>query len=161
MKFILFVLFFLISDLVQSQCFDILSKRLENLETIPYSLVDKRVYDIESGKTYSVKISNVQFKTKLGFLIQTNGVTDSIDVTLTTLNRKVLARKIIKNDDCILRYEPFKKSENYFLLIKVPSSKDKQKGCLGLLILERVTKKPFKRIQKIRWKFEETLESVN
>lgn len=161
MKFFLFSLFLLISGLVKAQCFSILSNKLETLETIPYSLVDKRVYDIESGKIYSVKISNVQFKSKLAFLIQTYGVADSIDVTLTTLNRKVLAKKIIKNDDCILRYEPFKKSENYFLLIKIPTSKEKQKGCLGLLILERVTKRPFKKVQKIRWKFEETLESKN
>jgi len=133
---------------------------LEDLENIPYSLVDKIVYDVESGKTYSVKISNVQFKTKLGFLIQTYGIDDSIDVTLTTLNRKVLSRKIIKNDDCILRYEPFKKSENYFLLIKIPFSKEKQKGCLGLLIMERITKRPFSKVQKIKWKFEESLEST-
>ena len=160
MKFYLFYLFLLISNLANGQCFDVLYKKLEDLENIPYSLVDKIVYDVESGKTYSVKISNVQFKTKLGFLIQTYGIDDSIDVTLTTLNRKVLSRKIIKNDDCILRYEPFKKSENYFLLIKIPFSKEKQKGCLGLLIMERITKRPFSKVQKIKWKFEESLEST-
>jgi len=161
MKFCLFSLLFLISNLVCGQCFDILSTKLDNLEVIPYSLVDKRVYDVESGKTYTVKISDVQFKTKLAFLIQTHGIADSIDVTLITLNWKVLSRKIVKNGDCILRCDPFKKSENYFLLIKIPPTKEVQKGCLGLLILKRETKRAFKKVQKIEWKFEEVLERPN
>ena len=144
-----------------SQCFDILSKKLENLETIPYSLVDKKVYEVESGKSYIIKVSDVKFKTKLIFLIQTHGIVDSIDVTLTTLNWKILARKTINNDDCILRNEPFKKSENYFLLIKIPPSKDKKKGCLGLLILKRETKRAFEKIQKIKWKFKEISDTSN
>jgi len=161
MKFYLFYLFLFISNLGYGQCFDVLSKKLENLETIPYSLVDKIVYDVESGKTYTIKISNVQFKTKLAFLIQTYGIVDSIDVTLITLNWKILSKKTIKNDDCILRYDPFKKSENYFLIIKIPPTKDKQKGCLGLLILKRETKRTFGKLQKIKWKFEESLETPN
>jgi len=142
-----------------SQCFEKINYKLDNMEVIPYSLVDKKVYDVESGKTYTVKISDVKFKTKFLFLIQTHGIADSIDVTLRTLNWKVLARKIIKNDDFILRCEPFKKSENYFLLIKIPPTKEVQKGCLGLFILKRETKRGFKKVQKIEWKFEEVLET--
>jgi len=147
------------SNLVYGQCFDALSKKLDNIEAIPYSLFDKKVYEVESGKTYTVTISDVQFKTKFLFLIQTDGIPDSIDVTLSTLNWKVLAKKTFKNDDFILRCEPFKKSENYFLLIKIPPTKEVQKGCLGLLILKRETKRAFKKLQKIEWKFEEVLET--
>lgn len=161
MKFLFVFIFLIISEFCKSQCFSQLSSELDKLEKIPYSLMDKRVYDIESGKTYCIKLSRIPYRTKLGFLIQTDGVSDSIDVTLTTLNRKILAKKLITNKDCILRHEPFKKTENYFLLIKIHFSKEKQKGCLGLLILERITKRPLGRVQKIRWKFEETLEKPN
>lgn len=158
MKFIILLIAFLFMNfgVTKSQCFNLLSTKLDNIEKLPYSLIDKRVYDIKSGNIYSVKLSNISYKTKLAFLVQSFGVKDSVDVTLTTLNRRVLAKKLLTNEDCILRYEPFKKTENYFLLIKIPYSQEKKIGCIGILILERVTKKPFTKIQKIEWKFEST-----
>jgi len=124
------------------------------MEKIPYLLVDKKVLEIETDKSYSVKISDVKFKKKLIFLFQSNNIGDTIYVELVTLNRKILSKKTITNEDFILRYEPFRKSENYYLLIKTVKSKEKKKGCLGLVILERVTNRPFKKIQKIEWKLE-------
>jgi hypothetical protein len=126
------------------------------MEILPYILYDKLVYDVQSGKSFYVKISDISYKTKLAFLFQSENLGDSLDVSLITLNWKVLSKKIITKDDFIIRYEPMKKSENYFLVIKSkPILDDFGKpisGCIGIAILERVTKKPFKSIQKIEWK---------
>lgn len=156
MRVFLLTLFLFISNLSFSQCFQLLANKLDSIEFLPYILYDKLVYDVKSGKSFYVKISDVSYKTKLAFLFQSENLGDSLDVSLITLNWKVLSNKIITKDDFILRYEPMKKSENYFLVIKSkPILNDVGKpisGCVGIAILERVTKKPFKSIQKIEWK---------
>jgi hypothetical protein len=156
MRVFLLLFFLFISNLSFSQCFQLLANKLDSVEILPYILYDKLMYDVKSGKSFYVKISDVSYKTKLAFLFQSENLGDSLDVSLITLNWKVLSKKIITKDDFILRYEPMKKSENYFLVIKSkPILNDVGKpisGCLGIAILERVTKKPFKSIQKIEWK---------
>lgn len=156
MRVFLLTLFLFISNLSFSQCFQLLANKLDSIDIIPYALYDKLMYNVQSGKSFYVKISDVSYKTKLAFLFQSENLGDSLDVSLITLNWKVLSKKIITKDDFILRYEPMKKSENYFLVIKSkPILNDVGKpisGCIGIAILERVTKKPFKSIQKIEWK---------
>jgi hypothetical protein len=156
MRVFLLTLFLFISNLSFSQCFQLLANKLDSIDIIPYALYDKLMYDVESGKSFYVKISDVSYKTKLAFLFQSENLGDSLDVSLITLNWKVLSKKIITKDDFILRYEPMKKSENYFLVIKSkPILNDVGKpisGCIGIAILERLTKRPFKQIQKIEWK---------
>jgi hypothetical protein len=156
MRVFLFLTLFLITNTLYSQCFELLSNKLDSIDIIPYALYDRVVYDVESGKSFYVKISDVSYKTKLAFLFQSENLGDSLDVSLITLNWKVLAKKIITKDDFILRYEPVKKSENYYLMIKSkPILNDIGKpisGCVGIAILERVTRKPFRSIQKIEWK---------
>jgi len=129
------------------------------MDIIPYGLREKSVYNIPSGKTISLKIRDVKYKSKFAFLFQWHDLGDTMDVTLITLNWKVLARKTITKDDYILRYEPFKKSENYFLIVttkvKLDSNKKPLTGCLGMAVLERLVKRPFKQIQKIGWKVED------
>ena len=153
-----FILLF-VTHLSNSQCFELLSNKLDSIGNVPYGLHGKGVYSIPSGKTISLKISDVKYKSKLAFLFQWCDLGDTIDVSLITLNWKVLARKNITKNDCILRYEPFKKSENYYLIVttkvKIDSNKKPLTGCLGMAILERLTKRPFKQIQKIDWKIED------
>ena len=157
MRVFLFLILFLITNTSYSQCFELLSNKLDSIDIIPYALYDRVVYDVESGKSFYVKISDVSYKTKLAFLFQSENLGDSLDISLITLNWKVLAKKIITKDDFILRYEPVKKSENYYLMIKSkPILNDIGKpisGCVGIAILERVTRKPFRSIQKIEWKY--------
>lgn len=156
MRVFLLLFFLFISNLSFSQCFQLIANKLDSMEILPYILYDKLVYDVQSGKSFYVKISDISYKTKLAFLFQSENLGDSLDVSLITLNWKVLSKKIITKDDFIIRYEPMKKSENYFLVIKSkPILDDFGKpisGCIGIAILERVTKKPFKSIQKIEWK---------
>jgi len=158
-KLILTILFSFILNLAHSQCYELLSDKLDSMDIIPYSLHEKSVYSIPSGKTISLKIRNVKYKNKFAFLFQWYDLGDTMDVTLMTLNWKILARKTITKNDCILRYEPFKKSENYFLIVTTKAKLDANKkpltGCLGMAILERLTKRPFKQIQKIDWKVED------
>ncbi len=158
-KFILTILFSFIFNLAHTQCYELLANKLDSIDIIPYTLVDKFVYGFQSGKTISVKLSNVRYKQKLGFIFQSKDLGDTIDVYLMTLNRKLLASKTITNQDYFLRYDPFKKSENYFLIIstkqRLDSSKRPIKGCLGLVILERVKSKTFSKVQKIKWKIED------
>ena len=157
MRVFLFLILFLVTNTLYSQCFELLSNKLDSIDIIPYALYDRVVYDVESGKSFYVKISDVSYKTKLAFLFQSENLGDSLDVSLITLNWKVLTKKIITKDDFILRYEPVKKSENYYLMIKSkPILNEIGKpisGCVGIAILERVTRKPFKSIQKIEWKY--------
>jgi hypothetical protein len=131
---------------------------MDTIKNIPYGLHEKSVYDVPSGKTINLKISHVEYKSKFAFLFQWHDLGDTMYVTLMTLNKKILARKTITKNDCILRYEPFRKSENYFLIVTTGVKLDEDKkpltGCLGMLILERLTKRPFKKIQKIDWKIE-------
>jgi hypothetical protein len=156
MRFFLFLILFFISNISFSQCFELLSNKLDSTKNIPYGLHEKSVYDIPSGKSISLKIYDVKYKSKFVFLFQWYDLGDTIDVTLITLNWKVLARKTLTKNDCILRYEPFKKSEDYFLIVttkvKLGDNKKPLTGCLGMAILERLTKRPFKQIQKIEWK---------
>ena len=159
MKLLFTILFCLFFGTAHSQCFELLSKKLDSTENVPYGLYEKSTYNIQSGKTISLKVRNVKYKSKLAFLFQWTDLGDTIDVSLITLNWKVLARKTLTKNDCILRYEPFKKSENYYLIVttkvKLDSNKKPLTGCLGMAILERLTKRPFKAIQKIEWKSED------
>jgi hypothetical protein len=158
-KLILTILFSFILNLAHSQCYELLSNKLDSSKNLPYGLYEKSVYNIPSGKTFSLKVDNVKYKSKLVFLFQWNDLGDTIDVTLITLNWKVLAKKTLTKNDYILRYEPFKKSEDYYLIVttkvKLDSNKKPLTGCLGMAILERLTKRPFKQIQKIDWKVED------
>ena len=159
MKIFLTILFFLIFGTAHSQCFELLSNKIDSMEIIPYYLHDKLEYAVESGNTVVVTISDVEYKSKRFFLFQQNDLGDTLDVALMTLNRKVLARKYITKNDYILRCDPFWKSGNYFLVITTKEKLDDINkpviGCLGIAILERLTKRPFKKIQKIDWKIKD------
>ena len=159
MKLLFTIIFCFIFNLAHSQCYELLSNKLDSMDIIPYGLREKSVYNIPSGKSISLKIRDVKYKSKFAFLFQWHDLGDTMDVTLITLNWKVLARKTITKDDYILRYEPFKKSENYFLIVttkvKLDSNKKPLTGCLGMAVLERLAKRPFKKIQKIDWKVED------
>lgn len=150
---IVFCLFF---GTAHSQCFELLSNKIDSMEIIPYYLHDKLVDEVESGNTVVITISDVEYKSKRFFLFQQSDLGDTLDVALMTLNKKVLARKYITKDDYILRCDPFWKSGNYFLVITTKKKLDDINkpviGCLGIAILERLTKRPFKKIQKIDWK---------
>jgi len=158
-KLILTILFSFIFNLVHSQCYELLSNKLDSSKNLPYGLYEKSVYNIPSGKTFRLKVDNVKYKSKLVFLFQWNDLGDTIDVSLITLNWKVLAKKTLTKNDYILRYDPFKKSEDYYLIVttrvKLDDNKKPLTGCLGMAILERLTKRPFKKIQKIDWKVED------
>lgn len=159
MKIFLSIVFFLIFGTANSQCYELLSNKIDSMEIIPYYLHDKLVDEVESGKTIVVTIRDVEYKSKRFFLFQQNDLGDTLDVALMTLNKKVLARKYITKDDYILRCDPFWKSGNYFLVITTKKKLDDINkpvmGCLGIAILERLTKRPFKKIQKIEWKVED------
>jgi len=159
MKLLFTILFCFVFGVARSQCFELLSEKLDSIEDVPYGLYEKSVYDIPSGKSISLKIYDVKYKSKFVFLFQWYDLGDTIDVTLITLNWKVLSRKTLTKNDYILRYEPFKKSEDYFLVITTKKKLDDINkpvmGCLGIAILERLTKRPFKKIQKIEWKLED------
>jgi len=159
MKLLFTIIFSFIFNLAHSQCYELLSNKLDSTENLPYGLREKSVYNIPSGKTISLKIRDVKYKSKFAFLFQWCDLGDTIDVTLITLNWKVLARKTLTKNDCILRYEPFKKSENYYLIVttkvKLDSNKKPLTGCLGMVVLERLAKRPLKKIQKIDWKNED------
>jgi hypothetical protein len=156
MKVALTLIFLFLFGPARAQCFELLSEKLDSVSEIPYGLHEKAVYEIQAGKTVSLKISDVKYKSKFAFLFQWHDLGDTIDVALVTLNWKTLARKTMTKADYILRYEPFKKSENYFLIVTTRARLDPNKrpmvGCLGLAILERLTERPFKQIQRIEWK---------
>ena len=117
MKTFLTIVFFLIFGTAHSQCYELLSNKIDSMELIPYYLHDKLVDEVESGKTIVVTIRGVGYKSKRFFLFQQNDLGDTLDVSLVTLNKKVLARKYITKNDYILRCDPFRKSGNYFLII--------------------------------------------
>lgn len=156
MKIFLSIVFCFVFGTANSQCFELLSNKIDSMEIIPYYLIDKLEYTVESGKTIVVTVSSVEYKSKLFFLFQQSDLGDTLDVSLMTLNKKVLARKYITKDDYILRCDPFWKSGNYFLLITTKKKLDDTNqpviGCLGIAVLERLTKRPFKKIQRIDWK---------
>lgn len=158
MKVLFFLILFFISYIGHTQCYELVDHSLENIGDIPYAMVDKFVFDVKSGKSVIIKIRNVEYKSKLGFLLLSNNLGDTIDVSLLTLNRKVLTRKRITNSDYFLRYEPFRKSENYFLSIQTKTLLDSNKrvlsGCLAVVVLERVKKKAFVPLQKIKWEIQ-------
>lgn len=159
MKMFLSIVFCLVFGTAHSQCFELLSNKIDSMEIIPYYLHDKLVNEVESGKTIVVTIRDVEYKSKRFFLFQQSDLGDTLDVALMTLNKKVLARKYITKDDYILRCDPFWKSGNYFLVITTKEKLDDTNkpviGCLGIAILERLTKRPFKKIQKIDWKIKD------
>ena len=154
--FLLILLLLLLPNTGSSQCFDLLEKKLNTFEKIPYEMVGRFVFDIPSRKSVSIKINDGKYKSKLGFIFQFNNLGDTLYVSLYTLNRKLLAYKKVTNEDCFLRYEPFIKSENYFLIVHMQKQPtvDKQKtaGCLGLAVVERVKRKGLKKVQRIDWK---------
>jgi hypothetical protein len=158
MKAALTLILILLVGQSQSQCFELLSKRLDSVSEmqIPYGLHEKAVYGVQTGRTVSLKIRNVKYRSKFAFVFQWHRLGDTVNVALVTLNWKTLARKTLTLHDCILRYEPFKKSENYFLIVTTRPRLDESKrpvtGCLGLAVLERLTKRPFKPVQRIVWK---------
>jgi len=156
MKFVLTLILIFLFGPCRAQCFELLSKRLDSVSEMPYGLHEKTVYYVQAGKSVSLKISDVKYKSKLAFVFQWHDLGDTIDVALMTLNWKTLAKKTMTKTDCILRYEPFKKSENYFLIVttreKLNPDRQPITGCLGLAILERLTRRPFKPIQRIEWK---------
>ena len=156
MKVALTLILIFLFEPARAQCFELLSERLDSVKEIPYGLHEKSVYFVQSGKTVSLKIDDVKYKSKFAFLFQWHDLGDTLDVALVTLNWKVLAQKTLTQDDCILRYEPFMKSENYFLVVttqvKLGEDKTPLTGCLGLAVLERLTRRPFKQIQRIEWK---------
>ena len=155
MKILFTFILFLVTHLSNSQCFEKLNARLDSIDDIPYVMEEKFVFDVKSGKLLFIKVKNVFYKTKLGFIFQSHNLGDTLDVTLMTLNKKILTRKKITNNDYFLRYEPFRKSENYFLSVQTKTQLDSNKrvieGCLGVVIVERVSKKAFKSVQNIKW----------
>lgn len=155
MRIILTLFVFLITLASKGQCYELLNKRLENIGDIPYVMVENFVLDVKTGQTIGVKIRNVAYKTKLGFIFDSYELGDTLDIGLYTLNRKLLTSKKITKDDYFLRYDPFRKSENYFLIIKTPLRLDSTKrpivGCVGISVVERVKRKAFKKLQKIEW----------
>jgi hypothetical protein len=104
MKIFLSIVFCLIFGTAHSQCFELLSNKIDSMEIIPYYLHDKLVDEVESGKTIVVTIRDVEYKSKRFFLFQQNNLGDTLDVALMTLNKKVLARKYITKDDYILSF---------------------------------------------------------
>jgi hypothetical protein len=154
-KSIFFILAFIFCQSSFGQCHESLYKKLENIEEIPYVMVDKFVFDIKTGSTLAIKIDDVAYKTKLGFIFDSPNITDTLYVKLMTLNRKVLTSKKVTPNDYFLRHEPFRKSEYYFLLVETKKTFDSDNapvtGCLGIAVLERVKKKAFKKLQKIEW----------
>lgn len=155
MKLVLTFLLFFITFISKSQCYELINNRLNSIDDIPYALVERFVIESKSGKQINIKVKNVEYKTKLGFIIKSHNLGDTLDVSLITLNRKVLTQKKITNTDDFLRYEPFRKSDNYFIIIKtkaiIDSTRKPIDGCLGVIILERVKKKTFSKVQKIEW----------
>ena len=155
MRSIFIFFFFFLTHTLFGQCHQLLSDRLYSISDIPYLLVENFVFDVKTGETVAVKIKNVAYKTKLGFIFETHDVGDTLKVSLITLNRKVLASKIITKNDYFFRYEPFRKSDNYFLIIKSKPILDEynkpKNGCIGIAVVERVKKKAFKKLQKIEW----------
>lgn len=155
MKALFTLILFFLTLTTKSQCYELLNKRLENVGDIPYVMVENFVLDVKTGQTIGVKIRNVAYKTKLGFIFSSHELGDTLDIGLYTLNRKLLTSKKITKDDYFLRYDPFRKSENYFLFIKTPLRLDSTKkavvGCIGISVVERVKKKAFKKLQKIEW----------
>ena len=55
---------------------------------------------------------------------------DTLKVSLITLNRHVLTKKLITKDDYMLRYQPMKKTENYFLMIETKQVLDEEKRAI-------------------------------
>jgi len=157
MRYILFLLLLLLLPKSgSSQCFDLLEKKLKTIGKIPYEMEERYVWNVPSRNSISIKIKDGKYKSKLGFIFQFDNLGDTLYVYLYTLNRKLLAYKEVTNEDCFFRYEPFVKSENYFLIVhmqKQPDAvKEKTSGCLGLAVVERVKRKGLKKVQKIEWK---------
>jgi hypothetical protein len=144
------------SQLVYSQCSEILNSVLDTIGIIPYALVDKNVYNIKSGKNLEIMVPDAPYKKKYAFLIFGNNVGDTLNVSLITINRHTLSSKKITTNDFRFKYDPFIKSGNYFLRIETKEILDEEKkpitGCVGVVTLERVSSKGFKKLQKIEWK---------
>jgi hypothetical protein len=156
MRVLWVLLFIFITNMSFGQCLNLLASKLDSMDIIPYVLNDKITKEVKSGQTSYVKLDDVAFKTKLSFLIQSSDLGDTLTVSFITLNRYILAQKKITNQDCILRYEPLKNTQNYFLKIETKPVLDEFKkpitGCYSIAVLERVTRLPFRTIQNIEWK---------
>ena len=64
MKLLFTIIFSFIFNLAHSQCYELLSNKLDSTENLPYGLREKSVYNIPSGKTISLKIRDVKYKSK-------------------------------------------------------------------------------------------------
>jgi hypothetical protein len=156
MRVLFLILFLLITSATFSQCNKPISKKIKNLGDIPYVMVNRDIYESKSGEIIYIKISDVYFKSKLKFIFQSNNLGDTLDVSMVAINRRVLVRKKITNEDCEINYQPFPNSGYYFFVIQTKKVLDEEnrpiKGCVGLITLERVTKKGFRKLQKVKWK---------
>ncbi len=156
MRVLLVILCLLVSRASFSQCEDLISKKIKNFGDIPYGMINRDVYKSKSGEVVYITIPDVYYKSKLRFVFQSQNFGDTLDVSLVAINRRTLVRKKITNDDCVINYEPFNKSGHYFFVIQTKKVLDDEGkpiwGCVGLITLERVTRKPFRKLQKIEWK---------
>ena len=155
MKLVLTLLLLLILNSANAQCFELLTNKLDSIQSKPYALVKKLEYQIESGKTLIVFLQNVEYRTKFTFLIQQSGLNDTLSVSLLTINRQVLNKKVLTREDPILRCNTLKKSGDYFLLITTKERVDEFNkplwGCLGIVVLERRTSTRFRRLHSLKW----------
>jgi hypothetical protein len=140
------------THLTFGQCLDI-ARNLEKLERTPYLLIDKNIYDIKSNCFIKIRGLRGNKKARLVFIME--GFKNPIEVTVLTLNRHKLAKKIITNEDNTLNVIP-KKSETYFLYIDINEDPRAGKKCIGIAILERTNKKRF---QKIIWEKSDRIET--
>lgn len=155
MKFALTLLLFLLINIAHAQCYELLKKTLDSTKKTQLGLVEKLELHLQSGKTTVISLRGVKHKSRYTLLFQEENLTDSIDVTLLTINRKTINRKIITKSDHILRCRSFLKSGKYFLVITTRKKIDQfgkpLEGCLGIAILERVRNTSFRKPYRIKW----------
>jgi hypothetical protein len=155
MRVLFLIIFLLVHYASFSQCDVLIRKKSKNLGDIPYVITKKEVYKTKSGQTVNITLSDIFFKAKHRFIFQSENLGDTLDVSLVAINRRTLLQKKITNDDCIIDYEPFIKSGHYFFVIKTKKVlNDENKpieGCVGMIMLERVTRKNLRKLQRIKW----------
>ena len=149
MKFFLLLLLF-IPQLLFSQCDNSIMGKLEDMETIPYLLIDKGAVEVEPGKSFTLPIRTEKQYTKYKFIFILEGLLNPVYVSIITLNRKVLIEKKITNTDNSIDII-FKKTEKYFIIIntKVEEKSEDSSRCIGVVTLMRVSRRKY---QRIKWK---------
>ena len=156
MRVLFLIVFLLVHYASFSECEKLISNKLKSLGDIPYRKFNKEFFEVKSGDVFNIKLTDVFFKAKHKFLFQSENLGDTLDISLVGINRRILFRKKITNDDCIIDYEPFIKSGNYFFVIQTKKVLDEDSkpimGCLGLVTFERITYKNFRKLQRIKWK---------